>query len=219
VRLRIGILALLVLLPELGLSQAPPQKATFTVKGYPGNAPVIQVNGKSYVEIDSLARLTNGSVSFQANQITLTLPTSVATPAVAQTDQPAKLSKVLLQAGIEEMAVIGEWRTAIVNAVQTNNPVAEDSVDGYRRNADSKLALASTTVVTDPDRNLIVFLKNEFTSMQKLSAQYLAMRKSLTYIAPDSLDNDPLNQQIQNCAHDLASLIASGQFQDAAACH
>jgi hypothetical protein len=219
VRLRIGILALLVLLPELSLSQAPPQKATFTVKGYPGNAPVIQVNGKSYVEIDSLARLTNGSVSFQANQITLTLPTPVANPAVVQTERPARLSKGLLQAGIEEMAVIGEWRTVIVNAVQNNNPVAEDSLDGYRRNADSKLALASTTVVTDPERDLIVFLKNEFTNMQKLSAQYLAMRKSLTYIAPDSLDNDPLNQQIQNCAQGLAPLIASGQFQDAAACH
>jgi hypothetical protein len=210
---------LLVLLPELSLSQAPPQKATFTVKGYPGNAPVIQVNGKSYVEIDSLARLTNGSVSFQANQITLTLPTPVANPAVVQTERPARLSKGLLQAGIEEMAVIGEWRTVIVNAVQNNNRIAEDSLDGYRRNADSKLALASTTVVTDPDRDLIVFLKNEFTNMQKLSAQYLAMRKSLTYIAPDSLDNDPLNQQIQNCAQGLAPLIASGQFQDAAACH
>jgi hypothetical protein len=219
VRLRIGILALLVLLPELGLSQTPPQKATFIVKGYPGNAPVIQVNGKSYVEIDSLARLTNGSVSFQANQITLTLPTSLATPAAAQTEQPSKLSKNLLRAGIEEMAVIGEWRTAIGNAIQNNNPVTEDLLDGYRRNAESKLALASTTAVTDPDRNVILFFRNEFNNMQKLSAQYLAMRKSLTYISPDSLDNDPLNQQIQNCAHDLASLIANGQSQDVAACH
>jgi hypothetical protein len=109
----------------------------------PGSAPVIQVNGKSYVEIESLARLTNGSVSFQANRITLTLVTSVAIPLVAQTDQPARLSKDVLQAGIEEMAVIGEWRTALVNAVQNNNPITEDGLDGYRRNADSKLAVGS----------------------------------------------------------------------------
>ena len=177
------------------------------------------VDGKSYVEIESLARLTNGSVSFKANQITLTLATSGAIPAAAQTDQPAKLSKGLLQAGIEEMAVIGEWRTAVVNAVQNNNPIAEDGLDGYRRNADSKLAVASTTVVTDADRNVLLFIKNEFNNMQKLSAQYLATRKSLTYIAPDSLDNDPLNQQIQDCAQGLASLTASGQFQDVATCH
>ena len=219
ISLRNPILALLLLLPELGLSQVSPQKTTLTVKGYPGSAPVIQVDGKSYVEIESLARLTNGSVSFKANQITLTLATSGAIPAAAQTDQPAKLSKGLLQAGIEEMAVIGEWRTAVVNAVQNNNPIAEDGLDGYRRNADSKLAVASTTVVTDADRNVLLFIKNEFNNMQKLSAQYLATRKSLTYIAPDSLDNDPLNQQIQDCAQGLASLTASGQFQDVATCH
>src|ERR1035441_7474587 len=126
ISLRNPILALLLLLPELGLSQVSPQKTTLTVKGYPGSAPVIQVDGKSDGEIESLPRLTNGSVSFKANQITLTLATSGAIPAAAQTDQPAKLSKGLLQAGIEEMAVIGEWRTAVVNAVQNNNPIAGD---------------------------------------------------------------------------------------------
>jgi len=213
------ILALLLLLPELGLSQVSPRKTTLTVKGYPGSAPVIQVGGKSYVEIESLARLTNSSVSFKADQITLTLATPVASPAVAQTDPPTKLSKGLLQAGIEEMTVIEEWRTAVVNAVHNNNPIAEDLLDGYRRNADSKLAVASTTVVTDADRSVFLFLKNEFNNMQKLSAQYLATRKSLTYISPDSLDNDALNQQIQNCAQGLTSLTASGQFQDVATCH
>ena len=214
-----GVLALLVLLPELGLSQAPLQKTTLTVKGYPGRAQVIQVDGKSYVEIESLARLTNAPVSFQANQITLTLATPVAIPAPAQTDQPARLSKGLLQAGIEEMTVLGEWRTAVVNAVQNNNPIAEDGLDSYRSNAASKLAVASTTVVTEPDRNALLLLNNEFKNMQKLSAQYVAARKSLTYISTDSLDNDPLNQQIQNCAQGLASLTASGQFQDVATCH
>jgi hypothetical protein len=200
ISLRKTMMALLLLLPEVGLSQAPQQKTTLTVAGYPGRAPVIQVNGKSYVEIESLARLTNGSVSFQANQITLTLAAPVAISAPAQTDQPAKLSKGLLQAGIEEMAVIEEWRTTVVNAVQNNNPIPEDGLDGYRRNADSKLAVASTTVVTDGDRNVLLLLKNEFNNMQKLSSQYLAKRKSLTYIPPDSLDNEPLNQQIQDVA-------------------
>ena len=217
--IRNGILALLLLLPEVGLSQAPQPKAALTVKGYPGSVPVIQINGKSYVEIESLARLTSGSVGFQGNQITLTLASSVASPAAAQTDQPVKLSKGLLKAEIEAMTAIGEWRTSIANAIQNNSPVAEDSLDGYRRDADSKLALASPTAVTDAYRSVLQLLRNEFNNMQKLSVQYLAMRKSLTYISPDSLDNDPLNQQIQNCARGLASLTASGQFQDIAVCH
>jgi hypothetical protein len=210
---------LLLLLPALGLSQASTQKTTLAVDGYPGRAPVIQMSGKSYVEIESLARLTGGSVTFQTNQITLKLSPSVANAAPAQTDQPVKLSTRFLQAGIEEMAVIEEWRTAIVNAVQKNNPVTEDGLDVYRRNADSKLAVASTTAVSDADRSVLSFLKNEFGNTQKLSDRYLAMRKSLTFISPDSLDNDPLNQQILNCAQGVASLTASGQFQDVATCH
>jgi hypothetical protein len=217
--LRRNIPVLLLLLPALARSQTAQQKTTLVVEGYPGRAPVIQVNGKSYVEIESLARLTNGSVTFQANQITLKLAPSVANVAPAQTEQPAKLFRGFLQAGIEEMAVIEEWRTAIVTAVQKNNPVTEDGLDVYRRNADSKLAVASTAVVTDADRNVLSFLKNELGNTQKLSAQYLAMRKSLTFISPDSLDNDPLNQQIVNCAQGLTSLTANGQFQDVATCH
>ena len=216
--------ALFLLLPALGFPQAQ-QKASLTVKGYPGRAPVIQVNGKSYVEIESLARLTNSSISFQANQITLTLPAPVAppapvaTPAPAQADQPARLSRDFLRAGIEEMAVIGEWRTAIANAIQNNYPVTEDSADSYRRNAASKLELAATTVVTEPDRSVLLLFRNEFEKMRGLSDKYLAMRKSLTYISPDSLDNDPLNQQIQACARGLAALTSSDQLPDVAACH
>jgi hypothetical protein len=216
--LRRKIRVLLLLLPALGLAQMSQQK-TLAVDGYPGRAPVIQVNGKSYVEIESLARLTNGSLTFQTNQITLKLVPSAANAAPAQTDPSAKLTKGFLQAGIEEMNVVEEWRTVIVKAVQNNNPVTEDVLDGYRRSADNKLAVAATTVVTDADRNVLSLVRNEFSNTQKLSSQYLAIRKSLTFISPDSLDNDPLSQQIKNCAQGLASLTASGQFQDVATCH
>jgi hypothetical protein len=60
---------------------------------------------------------------------------------------------------------------------------------------------------------------NEFDNMQKFSDKYLAMHKSQTYIAPDALDNDPLDQQILECARGLAALIVGGQFQDVATCH
>lgn len=213
--LRKKLPVLLLLSAALGISQAPQEK-TLVVDGYPGRAPVIQVNGKSYVEIEALARVTNGSVTFQTNQVTLKLSPMAATAPAAP---PAKLSKGFLRAGIDEMTVLDEWRNAVVKAVQNNTPVAEDVLDAYQRNANSKLEVASTTASTDPDRNVFSFLKNEFGNVQKLSAQYLAMRKSLTFIAPDSLDNDPLNQQIQNCAKGLASLTASGQFQDVATCH
>jgi hypothetical protein len=43
---------------------------------------------------------------------------------------------------------------------------------------------------------------------------YLAGRKALTYIAPDSLDNDPLDWHVLARARGLAALAASSRSQD-----
>ena len=208
-------------IPSLVLSQVPRQSETLSVSGQPGRIPVIQINGKSYVEITALARLTSSSVTFRDKQIILTFLLSASNVTAPETDQPAPsaFSKEFLRAGIEEMTAIREWRVAIVNAVQSNFPVTDDWVAGYRRSADSKRALTSAAIVTDSDRSAFALLSNEFSKMQALSDKYLALRKSLTYIAPDSLSNDPLDQQILNCAVGLSSLAASGKFEDVPACH
>jgi hypothetical protein len=212
-------IALFLLIPALGLPQAPAPKTTLTVKGFPGSAPVIQVNGKSYVEVESLARITNSSISFQSNQITFAFASLGANPGANGTDQAARLTKDVLKAGIEELTAIEEWRTAIVSAIQGSAAMTQDWADGYRRNAESKLALASVPVATDPDRSVIQLLRGEFDKMQKLSDKYLALRNNQTYVSPDSVDSDPLNQQVQSCARGLRGLTAGGEFQDVAVCH
>src|SRR5271168_1985365 len=68
----------------LVLSQTAQESRTLVVSGQTGEAAVIQKDGKSYVDIESLARLTNASLSFKGNQITLTLPASApSTPAAS----------------------------------------------------------------------------------------------------------------------------------------
>ena len=126
---------------------------------------------------------------------------------------------LILRANIEELTAIREWRVAILNAVQSNSPVTDDLVAGYRRTADTKHALTAAALVTDSDRSGFALLSNEFSKMQTLSDKYLALRKNLTYIAPDSLDKDPLDQQIVSCARGLASFAANREFEDITACH
>jgi len=115
-------LVALLILPGLAWSQAAQQNSTLIVSGQPGQAPVLQINGRSYVDIEALARLTNGSLGFKGNQITLTLPGAAASaPSTATApSQPASpgFSKEFMRAGIEEMSVIREWRSALLNAVQ-----------------------------------------------------------------------------------------------------
>ena len=198
--------------------QAQPS-GTLVVTGQPGQTPIVQINGRSYVDITALARLINGSLSFKGNQLTLTLPGSgESTPPPAS--QPASaFSKEFLRAGIEYMSVIREWRSALLDAVQNGYPVTDAFVAAYRGQASTSLRLASVAASTDSDHSAFQLLSNEFDNMQKLSNKVLAARKNMNYISADALKDDALNQQVLSCARSLAAMASSGQFQDDGSCH
>ena len=90
---------------------------------------------------------------------------------------------------------------------------------GLRRSADSKLTLATAAATTGPDRNAVELLHNEFTNMQQMSDQFLAMHANSSYSAPDTFDNNSMDQKILRCARGLASMAVTKQFQDEASCH
>jgi len=81
-KMRIAAFAILLsalLMPAADDSaQTPPKASTFTIAGRAGEAQLLQINGKSYVDIEALARLTKGTLSFKTNETILTLPTAVA---------------------------------------------------------------------------------------------------------------------------------------------
>lgn len=203
-------------------AQAVVPGGTLTVNGLPGQAPVIQVNGRSYVDIEALARLANASLGFQDDQIVLSLPAiGQGAPAAPSSDTPppSGFSKEFLRAGIEEMSLVREWRSALLSAVQNSYPVTDQWVAGYQGQAATSLRLASVAASTDSDRSAYQLIKNVFDKMAKLSARLVAARASMTYVAPDALQNDPLNQQVLTCARSLAAMAASGAFQDDGSCH
>jgi hypothetical protein len=214
-------LAIVLVLPIAVAAQTAQQGGTLTIAGQSDQAPVIRINGKSYVDIDSLARVTHGSIHFQGSQIVLTLPSS-ASPAAATSAQPIKIPQLsggFLSAEIEALTALREWRASLVYAIQNNYPVTDSWVGGLRRTADAKLQLAIAAATTDPDQKAIDLLRNEFASMQQMSDQFLAMHAKVNNIAPDSFDNNPLDQKILGCARALASMAATKQFQDEPSCH
>lgn len=217
------ILAAALTMPGVALSQAVQQNGTLIVNGLAGQAPIRQINGKSYVDVEALARITNGSLSFKGNQITLTLQTSAAsTSATAPPVSPpanSGFSKDFMKAGIEVGSTIREWRIALYSVVQNGYPVTDDLVAGYRGPSATSLRLASVAVSTDSDRNVYQLLSNEFDNMQKLSNKILAARQNMSVLSADALRDDPLNQQILNCARSLVAMASSGQFQDDGSCH
>jgi hypothetical protein len=218
------ILVMLLIVPAIALSQAGQQTRTLIVNGQSGQVTVVQVNGHAYVDLEALARIGNGSLGFKGNQITLTLPGSGSPPAASApapsntAPQNPGLSRGFLRAGIEAMSVVREWHSALANAIQNGFPLADNWLAGYRAQAATALRLASVAVSTDSDRSALQLLTNGFNMMTKLSNQYVAARQSLSYISPAALQNDPLDQQLLNCGHSLAAMVASGQFQDDGSC-
>jgi len=189
------------------------------VTGHPGELAVVGMGGRSYVEIEALARLAKGSLSFNGNQIILTLPGAAApVPATTQTP-PSGFTKDFIKAGIEEMSVIREWRITLKNAVQRGYPVTEDWMDAYQARAEQSLRLVSLSASTESDKNAVQLLTNEFNNMKSLSGRFVEANKSRSYVSPESLNDDPLDQRILNCARGLAAMAASGQFVHDSSCH
>jgi hypothetical protein len=181
------------------------------------------MDGHSYVEIEPLASFINASLSFQGYRIVLTLPPSAAdrpvpVPGANQAVTPG-FSKEFLKAAIEEMADIREWRSTLTYAIQRGFPVTPDWVDNYSLRAQQSLAQASLEASTDSDRAAFQLITSEFNNMKQLSDRFLQQNKSRTYISPDSLNNDPLDQRILKCAHSLAAMASIGQFADDGSCH
>jgi hypothetical protein len=217
------ILFVLLIVPGLALSQAVQQNRTLIVNGRSGHVKVLEIDGRSYVDLESLARIANGTLGFSGNQITLTLPSSATgtASAAAPSSPPANsgFSKEFLRASIEEMVVIREWRSALVNSIENNYPIQEDWVERYRAQAYTSLGLASVAASTDSDRSAVQLLSNEFDNMKALSVKLLAERKTMHLVSPENLKDDPLNQNILTCARSLASMAVGGQFVDDASCH
>lgn len=223
-KLSCAIVALLwvALMPNLLVSPAAQENRYLTVNGQSSQVAVLQINGRSYADLEALARAVNGSLAFNGNQIALTLPlspTSTSTgssPDAAPTD--TGLSRPFLKAGIEAMSTVREWHSALANAIRNQYLISEDWLNPLRDQAATNLRLASVAASTDSDRSALPLLTSEFNNMKQLSDKYVAKRQSASYIAPDSLQNDDLDKKIVACGHALAALVASSRFQDDGSC-
>jgi len=148
------MLVAILLLPLLVL--VAQETSTLLIEGQQGQARVIQVQGKNYVEVEGLARITGGSLRFAGNQLTLTLPSSGNT--VPQTEQSASapqgavgFSRAFLSAGIESMREILEWHAALKTGIERGYPLSDVWFGNFRRQIQSSLKQAEAAASTDMD--------------------------------------------------------------------
>jgi len=221
-------LVLPLLLCALSVAQAKQEQRAIVVNGKSGNVPSVQVNGRTFVDLEGIARIASGSLGFQGSQLVLTVPCSAAAPASSSEPMPEPkphtgLSQDFMKAGIETLAQMREWASTLGYAIQNGYGVTESWVADYREQAASSLRLATAAASTDSDQNALQLLNHEFDAVTAWSNGLVEAKKRMDVgkyaTSPGALREDPASQKIITCGRFLAGMIASSEFHDDPSCH
>ena len=210
---------------------------TLIVNGQTLDAGVVLVQGRSYVDIEGLAEGMGGSVTFEANQISLTIPgpppsAALQTPppsAAPQTPPPSTapqtpegLSKDFQKIAVFTLAEMREWKGAISTVVTSGIPVVGTWSQDYHDRGEADLMQAALAVSTEPDRQALQLLQQQFTRLSEWADTVLGEREALNAdrtINPNSLQNDQSLAKISQCGQFLSSMIVSGTFSNDSSCY
>lgn len=198
---------------------------TFSMNAYPGEVKVMRSQGRAFVDLEDLARITKGSLSYERNRIILTLPSDPSTS--SNEAPPGALSRPFMKAAIEAMASIREWGGTLIVTVQHGYPVDSaptgHSIAAYQGRAADDIALASAEAQNDSDLQGLELLKNEFAGTQAWSDRFVEARRSARAASmttnANAIDDDADAQKLIRCGRFLAQMFANGIFQDDPSCH
>jgi hypothetical protein len=213
-----------VALAGILLAQSSPGKQ-LVVNGRTTNAVVLQIDGRSYVDIDALAQITNGSVSIGATQVVLTIPNSNPAPSAnsdaAATPAPERLSRNFAGAAIATVSDMKEWTGAIGTMVTYGLAANAEWAQSYHDRVQTSLAQASVAASTSADRDALRLLNNQFANLANWASSVIADRQAMNgdkTMDPNALANDPALAKITTCGRFLNSMLVSGSFADNSSC-
>lgn len=180
--------------------------------------PVLQIRGRNYVDIETLAQNTNATVTFQPDRITLTMAGS------SETSAPAKigLSQEFTNAALGELAQMREWKGAIETMIAMQIPVTGTYLQDYHARAEEGLRFASVAATTPSDHSAYQLLQSGFNTLANWADSAVANRQALNAtrtLGENVLKNDPVLEKISNCGKFLSSMLVSGNYSDSPSCH
>jgi hypothetical protein len=207
-----------------GMLFAQSTNKTLVVNGKTAGAGVRQINGRLYVDLETLAQVTNAVFTVEPHRVVLTIPPLDA-GAVApddSTQNSQRLSRDFSSAAISALAAIREWRVAVRAMILYGLAVSETWVQAYRQQTLDALRQASVAASTEADKNAFQVLSSEADMMTAWANQVEADRQQLNgekTVDPNALKDDPTLAKIQKCSQFLNSMVLSGTFNDDPSCH
>jgi hypothetical protein len=217
------LLSLALVLALSGMLFAQSTDKILVVNGKTAGAPVRQIDGRSYVDIEALAQVTNGIFTVEPNRIVLTIPSPDAgTTANTSAQPPQRLSRDFSAAAVAELAQMREWRVALRAMVKYGLAVSDAWVQDYHEQSLVGLRQAEVAATTDADRAALQLLRGEGDMLTSWANGVNAARQALngaSTVDPNALQNDTALAKIRNCNQFLNSMIVSGAFADDPSCH
>ena len=192
---------------------------TLIINGATVNATVIQVEGRSYVDIEGLAQALRGSVTFDPSRIELTIPA----PAVARAPQDSgEMSNQFQQMAVVILAEMREWKGAVAYIVATGMPVAGTWSQDDKDRIEADIMKTALAISTEADHQALQLLKQEFALLSEWADKVLGEREALQgarSVDPNALREDQALAKISECGKFLSWMIVSGSFSDDPSCH
>jgi hypothetical protein len=208
------------------LAQSAPERA-LVVNGK-SEGTVVQMGGHAYVDVEAVARFTNGSVTLEQNRVLLTFPaqrTSAAPGdglAPAPALPPPGLSRNFASLAIAELAEMREWRGAVGTILAYGVPVAGSWPQDYHDRVGTNLDQVGVAVSTSADGEAMQLLRNEYSNIAAWASSVVSTRQSLNATnttRPDTMQTDQSLAKISECSRFLSSMLVSGSFADNQSCH
>jgi hypothetical protein len=194
------------------------------VNGKTAGAGVRQINGRLYIDLETLAQATNAVFTVESRRVVLNIPPSdagaVATDDSTQNSQ--RLSRDFSSAAISALAAMREWRVAVRAMILYGLAVSDTWVQAYHQQTLDALRQAGVAASTDADKNALQLLGSEADMMTTWANGVDASRQQLNgakTVDPNALQNDTQLAKIQSCSQFLNSMVLSGSFNDDPSCH
>lgn len=194
------------------------------VNGKSIGATVFEINGRSYVDLETLAQLTNGSLKIESSRVVLTIPESTHVAAVAA-PAPAPVAEGVTRefasVAIIALGEMKEWKAGLETMVTYGLAASPRWAQAHMDRARLALSEATVAATSPSDHNAVQLLNKQFATLSKWAADLMAERSELNgarTVDPDSLRTDPQLAKISECDRFLHTLLVRGNFVDGSGC-
>jgi hypothetical protein len=216
-------LASLLALSGMLFAQTTTNKV-LVVNGKTAGAGVRQINGRLYIDLETLAQATNAVFTVELHRVVLNIPPSDSSAVASNesTQNSQRLSRDFSSAAIAALAAMREWRVAVRAMILYGLAVSDTWVQAYHQQTLDAVAQAGVAASTDADKNALQLLRSEADMMTAWANQVETSRHELNAAAtvdPNALKDDPTLAKIQKCSQFLNSMVLSGSFNDDSNCH